>query len=101
MSRALCHRCDVNDLPTLDAELYRNLMHLRDYQGDAADLALTFTVADSALGVHREVKPLSLRGHTALLWAAAACAGCVHALSPDFCSVSALSRKLAKALHRV
>lgn len=60
--RISCHRCDVNDLPTLDAELYRNLMHLRDYQGDAADLALTFTVADSALGVHREVRPLSLRG---------------------------------------
>ncbi len=52
----------MNDLPTLDAELYRNLMHLRDYQGEAADLALTFTVADSALGVHREVRPLSLRG---------------------------------------
>ena len=47
--------CDVNDLPTLDAELYRNLMVLRDYQGDAADLALTFTVADSTLGAHREV----------------------------------------------
>jgi HECT-domain (ubiquitin-transferase) len=48
--------CDVNDLPTLDAELYRNLMVLRDYQGDAADLALTFTVADSTLGAHREVR---------------------------------------------
>ena len=49
-------RCDVNDLPTLDSELYRNLMHLRDYQGDASDLALTFTVGDSALGVHREAR---------------------------------------------
>lgn len=47
--------CDVNDLPTLDAELYRNLMRLRDYEGNAADLALTFTVADSTLGDHREV----------------------------------------------
>ena len=45
----------MNDLPTLDAELYRNLMRLRDYEGDAADLALTFTVADSTLGDHREV----------------------------------------------
>jgi hypothetical protein len=48
--------CDVNDLPTLDAELYRNLLVLRDYGGDAADLALTFTVADSTLGAHREVR---------------------------------------------
>lgn len=48
--------CDVNDLPTLDAELYRNLMRLRDYDGDAADLALTFTVADSTFGAHREAR---------------------------------------------
>ena len=45
----------MNDLPTLDAELYRQLMFLRDYDGDAADLSLTFTVADSRLGSHREV----------------------------------------------
>mmetsp|Transcript_5042 Transcript_5042/g.14483 ORF Transcript_5042/g.14483 Transcript_5042/m.14483 type:complete len:998 (+) Transcript_5042:1276-4269(+) len=47
--------CDVNDLPTLDAELYRNLMHLRDYQGDAADLALTFTISKSAVEDREEV----------------------------------------------
>ena len=46
---------DVNDLVTLDPELYRNLMFMRDYQGDFADLALTFTTADSALGQSREV----------------------------------------------
>ena len=46
---------DVNDLVTLDPELYRNLMFMRDYDGDFADLALTFTVADSDAGHNREV----------------------------------------------
>ena len=46
---------DVNDLVTLDPELYRNLMFMRDYNGDFADLALTFTVADSDAGHNREV----------------------------------------------
>ncbi|KAA6423490.1 MAG: E3 ubiquitin- ligase UPL6 [Trebouxia sp. A1-2] len=47
---------DVNDLVTLDPELYRNLMFMRDYDGDFADLALTFTVADSDAGHNREVE---------------------------------------------
>lgn len=46
----------MNDLPTLDAELYRSLMLLRDYQGDAEDLALAFTITDADLGDHREVR---------------------------------------------
>ena len=49
---------DVNDLVTLDPELYRNLMFLRDYTGDFADLALTFTTADSDLTHTREVSLL-------------------------------------------
>ncbi|DBB12911.1 TPA: hypothetical protein ACH3X3_005665 [Trebouxia sp. C0006] len=47
---------DVNGLVTLDPELYRNLMFMRDYDGDFADLALTFTVADSDAGHNREVE---------------------------------------------
>lgn len=47
----------MNDLPTLDAELYRSLMLLRDYQGDAEDLALNFTITDADLGEHLEVRP--------------------------------------------
>jgi len=39
-----------HDLSTLDAELYRNLMFLKTYEGDAADLCLTFTVADDSFG---------------------------------------------------
>ena len=46
---------DVNDLVTLDPELYRNLMFMRDYDGDFADLALTFTTADSDVTHTREV----------------------------------------------
>ncbi|GAX81158.1 hypothetical protein CEUSTIGMA_g8591.t1 [Chlamydomonas eustigma] len=53
-------RCDVNDLPTLDMQLYRNLMMLRQYKGDVADLSLTFTVNASASGQQNlevELKP--------------------------------------------
>ena len=35
-----------HDLATLDAELHKNLMFLKTYTGDAADLSLAFTVAD-------------------------------------------------------
>ena len=34
-----------HDLATLDAELYKNLMFLKGYAGDAADLCLSFTIA--------------------------------------------------------
>lgn len=37
-----------HDLSTLDAELYKNLMFLKTYDGDAADLCLSFTVADDS-----------------------------------------------------
>ena len=36
----------VDDLPALDAELYRNLIFLRNYKGDFDSLALDFTVTD-------------------------------------------------------
>lgn len=51
---------DINDLLTLDPELYRNLMFLREYEGNFADLALTFTTADNDLDANREV---SLASH--------------------------------------
>ena len=44
----------VQDLRTLDAELYKNLMFLKTYPGDVADLSLTFAVDDtSRLGGER------------------------------------------------
>jgi ubiquitin-protein ligase E3 C len=54
--------CDINDLPTLDPELYRNLVFLKRYTGDVAELGLTFTITDNVLGVAREVE-LAPRGH--------------------------------------
>lgn len=47
--------CDLHDLPSLDAELYKSLLFLRDYAGDTEDLTLSFTVTDGALGQNREV----------------------------------------------
>ena len=52
--------CDLHDLPSLDAELYKSLLFLRDYEGDVDDLALSFTVTDGALGQNKEVCLLSL-----------------------------------------
>lgn len=57
LKKLLRRGCDLNDLPSLDAELYRSLLFLRDYDGDVEDLALTFTVTDSDFGTNREVRP--------------------------------------------
>jgi ubiquitin-protein ligase E3 C len=43
------------DLSTLDATLYQNLMFLKNFEGDAEDLCLTFTVADDDFGENKEV----------------------------------------------
>lgn len=58
LKKLLRRGCDVNDLPTLDPELYRHLMLLREMSDPAAvdALSLTFTVADSELDEHREVR---------------------------------------------
>lgn len=49
---------DVNDLPTLDAEHYRNLLFLRSYEGDVEDLSLTFTITRDIYGDRQEVSIL-------------------------------------------
>lgn len=56
LKKLLLRGCDLNDLPTLDAELYRSLLLLRDYAGDVEDLALTFTVSNDAFGDNSEVR---------------------------------------------
>ncbi|ETN66654.1 ubiquitin protein ligase [Anopheles darlingi] len=50
---------DVHQLASLDPVLYRNLMSLKAYDGDVADLGLDFTVVCDALGVTKieELKP--------------------------------------------
>ncbi len=59
LKKLLRRGCDLNDLPSLDAELYRSLLFLRDYDANVEDLALTFTVMDSDFGSNREVRLLS------------------------------------------
>lgn len=49
---------DVNDLASLDAELYRNLMFLREYEGDVEDLAVSFTASRQVYGANSEVRIL-------------------------------------------
>jgi len=46
----------INDLRTLDPELFKNLMFLKAYQGDISDLGLTFSVAGDSLGGNKEVE---------------------------------------------
>ena len=46
----------LNDLGVCDPELYKNLIFLRDYDGDAEDLCLSFTVGEDDFGAGREVE---------------------------------------------
>lgn len=55
LKQLLLRRGDVNDLATLDSELYRNLMFLRQYEGNVEDLALTFTASRQVYGANSEV----------------------------------------------
>lgn len=50
---------DVHQLASLDPELHRNLMSLKAYDGDVADLGLDFTVVSNELGETEvvELKP--------------------------------------------
>jgi len=45
----------LSDLSTIDPQLYNNLMFLKNYDGDAEDLYLTFTVANNDFGGNKEV----------------------------------------------
>ncbi|XP_017762268.1 PREDICTED: ubiquitin-protein ligase E3C [Eufriesea mexicana] len=50
---------DVHHLPSLDPVMYRNLLYLKSYKSDVADLGLDFTVLSDELGERRidELKP--------------------------------------------
>ncbi|KAH8403751.1 hypothetical protein KR215_002236 [Drosophila sulfurigaster] len=50
---------DIHQLASLDPELYRNLLYLKDYTGDVSELNLDFTVASSSFGQTQivELKP--------------------------------------------
>lgn len=45
----------MDDLASLDPELYNGLVQLKNYKGDVADLSLTFAVDEDDLGLSRTV----------------------------------------------
>uniref|UniRef100_A0A6S8NUX6 HECT-type E3 ubiquitin transferase n=1 Tax=Dunaliella tertiolecta TaxID=3047 RepID=A0A6S8NUX6_DUNTE len=47
--------CDLNDLPSLDDELYENLRKLRQSPGVVSDLGLVFTATRQVYGKHEDV----------------------------------------------
>lgn len=52
---------DIHQLASLDPELYKNLLYLKDYEGDVSELNLDFTVASSSLG-HTQMVELKPNG---------------------------------------
>jgi len=46
----------LDDLASLDSELYQGLIFLKHYSGDLADLALNFTVTQDEFGVARAIE---------------------------------------------
>lgn len=50
---------DLHNLASLDPMLYKNLVYLKNYKGDVADLNLDFTISNNELGEHEvvELKP--------------------------------------------
>ncbi|CAK8689122.1 unnamed protein product [Clavelina lepadiformis] len=65
LSKLLCHKnsdVDINHLQSLDPDFYKNLMFLRSYDGDVAELDLNFTVVDDSFG-ETKVTELVRGGH--------------------------------------
>ena len=46
----------IDDLATLDPELYKNLIFLKTYEGNISDLCLTFSISEDAYGAQREIE---------------------------------------------
>ena len=49
----------LDELPSLDPDLYRSLSYIKRYEGDVSDLSLTFSVDDDLMGqlVTHELRP--------------------------------------------
>ena len=43
-------KVDIDHLASLDPEMYRNLLYLKNYHGNVEDLGLDFTIVDSEIG---------------------------------------------------
>lgn len=50
LAKILVDRASAHYLESLDPILYRNLLYLRDYEGDVQDLGLDFTYVTNDLG---------------------------------------------------
>ncbi|KNC97962.1 uncharacterized protein SPPG_06951 [Spizellomyces punctatus DAOM BR117] len=46
----------LDDLPSLDPDLYQGLLFLKNYQGDVRDLGLTFSVDDTEFGAQKTIE---------------------------------------------
>lgn len=53
LAKLLVDRAPAHYLKSLDPVLYRNLLYLRDYNGDISDLGLDFTTVNNDLGETR------------------------------------------------
>lgn len=56
LAKLLIVRAPAHYLKSLDPILYRNLLYLRDYQGDVTDLGLDFTTVKNDLGETRIIE---------------------------------------------
>lgn len=59
LARKYSSDVDLHNLASLDPILYKNLVYLKNYKGDVADLNLDFTISNNELGEHEvvELKP--------------------------------------------
>lgn len=46
----------IDDLKTFDEELFKNVMFLNTYEGDIADLSLSFAISDESFGNNKEIE---------------------------------------------
>lgn len=56
ISKLLGRKNFFNDLPSLDPQLYKNLLFLKNYQGNFEDLSLNFTVVNDEYDQQQEVE---------------------------------------------
>ncbi|KAJ0407214.1 hypothetical protein P43SY_007989 [Pythium insidiosum] len=56
LSKLLHSHNHLNELPSLDPEIYKNLQFLKSYEGDVEDLGLTFTLVQDAFGAQEEIE---------------------------------------------
>ncbi|KAH7467190.1 E3 ubiquitin-protein ligase UPL6 [Phytophthora ramorum] len=56
LSKLLHSFNQLNELPSLDPEIYKNLMFLKSYDGDVEDLGLTHTVVQDVFGEQKEIE---------------------------------------------